>query len=146
MQFFERNCLIKAYIVSTSKKPSSNIKGSLGTPTGLHEIAERIGGGQPSGMVYKSRIPTGQHFSEVPGYEDETNLITSRILWLRGMEPGVNSGGNVDTYERYVYIHATNHESKIGEPLSSGCVLMRNLDMIELYDQMRVGDQVLIIP
>jgi lipoprotein-anchoring transpeptidase ErfK/SrfK len=72
------------------------------------------------------------------------NLITSRILWLRGLEPAVNRGANVDTYERYVYIHGTNHEARLGEPLSSGCVLMGNLDIVELYEDVRAGDHVFI--
>ena len=117
----------------------------MGTPRGLHEIADRIGAGQPPGMVFKSRIPTGRHFSEVLEREpDNDNLITSRILWLRGLEPGVNRGGDVDTYERYVYIHGTNHESRLGEPLSAGCVLMRNQDIVELYEDVRAGDLVWI--
>jgi len=144
LQFFSKGVLQMAYPISTSKRPPSNLKGSMGTPRGLHEIAERIGAGQPPGMVFKSRIPTGQHFSEVPGFESETNLITSRILWLRGLESGRNLGGEVDTYDRYVYIHGTNHEAKIGEALSAGCVLMRNLDIIELYEQVRAGDMVFI--
>lgn len=144
LQHYLNGRLVKAYTISTSKRPPSNIKGSLGTPRGLHIIAERIGAGQPPGMVFKSRIPTGQHFSEIPGADAEGNLITTRILWLKGLEEGVNLGGDVDTYERYVYIHGTNHEARIGEPLSAGCVLMRNLDIIELYEDMRVGDQVLI--
>lgn len=145
LQFFRGNALVRAYPISTSRRPASNVKGSLGTPRGLHEIAERIGGGQPPGMVYRSRIPTGQHFSEILGAEQETNLITSRILWLRGLEPGVNRGGDVDTYERYVYIHGTNHEARIGEALSAGCVLMRNLDVVELHEWVRPGDQVMIV-
>ena len=119
------------------------MKNSRGTPRGLHEIAERIGAGQPAGMVFQSRLPIGRHFSEMPASED--NLITSRILWLRGLEPGVNQGGDVDTYERYVYIHGTSREDRIGEPQSAGCVLMRNLDAIELYDEVRPGDHVLIV-
>lgn len=145
LQFFRRGELVRAYPISTSKRSPSNVKGSLGTPRGLHEIAERIGAGQPPGMVFKSRAPTGRHFSELPDATAETNLITTRILWLRGLEPGVNRGGDVDTYDRYVYIHGTNHESRIGEPLSAGCVLMRNLDIIELYDELRAGDHVLIV-
>lgn len=145
LQFYRNGALAASYAVSTSRRPPSNVKNSLGTPRGLHEIAERIGGGQPAGMVFKSRVPTGRHFSEIPGADTETNLITSRILWLRGLEPGVNRGGDVDTYERYVYIHGTNHEARLGAPLSSGCVLMRNLDIIELYEQVRAGDQVLIL-
>src|ERR1051325_2878717 len=84
MQFFRKGALVKSYAISTSKRPPSNIKNSLGTPRGLHEIAERIGAGQPPGMVFKSRVPPGQLFTEIPGYENEENLITSRILWLRG--------------------------------------------------------------
>jgi hypothetical protein len=144
MQFFQHGKLVKSYVISTSKRPPSNVKHSLGTPRGLHEIAERIGAGQPPGMVFKSRVPTGKHFTEFSDPGSHDNLITGRILWLRGLEPGVNFGGDVDTYERYVYLHGTNLESRLGEPLSSGCVLMRNLDIVELYEEVRVGDQVLI--
>jgi lipoprotein-anchoring transpeptidase ErfK/SrfK len=56
----------------------------------------------------------------------------------------VNRGGDVDTYDRYIYVHGTNHETRVGEPLSAGCVLMRNLDVVEVYDQVRVGDHVWI--
>ena len=145
LQFYRQGVLVKSYVVSTSKRPPSNIKNSLGTPRGLHEIAERIGAGQPPGMIFQSRVPTGQHFSEFTQADDASdNLITSRILWLRGLEPGVNRGGEVDTYERYVYIHGTNRENRLGEPLSAGCVLMRNLDIVELYDDVRAGDLVFI--
>lgn len=145
LQFLRKGEVAATYTVSTSRKPPSNIKDSLGTPRGLHEIAERIGAGQPPGMVFKARVPTGRHYFELPDEKSELNLITSRILWLRGLEPGVNRGGDVDTYERYVYVHGTNHEDRIGEPLSSGCVLMRNREIVELYEQVRTGDHVLII-
>lgn len=144
LQFFQHGKLAKSYVVSTSKRPPSNVKHSLGTPRGLHEIAERIGAGQPPGMVFKSRVSTGKHYSEVADATTNENLITSRILWLRGLEPGVNAGGEVDTYSRYIYVHGTNHEDRLGEPLSAGCVLMRNLDIVELYEQVRSGDPVFI--
>ena len=147
LQFYRKSVLVKSYTVSTSRRPPSNIKNSLGTPRGLHEIAERIGAGQPPGVVFKSRVATGRHFSEIADADPENanhNLVTTRILWLRGLEPGVNRGGDVDTYERYVYIHGTNHESRIGEPLSAGCVLMRNLDIVELHEEVRTGDLVFI--
>ena len=146
LQFFRKGELVKSYGVSTSKRPPSNFKNSLGTPRGLHEIAERIGAGQPPGMVFKSRVPTGRHFSEFLTSEEglNDNLITSRILWLRGLEPGVNRGGEVDTYDRCIYLHGTNHAERIGQPLSSGCVLMRDLDIIELYEEIRTGDLVWI--
>lgn len=144
LQFFARGVLVKSYVISTSRRPPSNLKDSLGTPRGLHEIAERIGAGQPPGMVFKSRTPTSRHYSELPDGGENESLVTGRILWLRGLEPGVNRGGNVDTYERYVYIHGTNHEDRIGQPLSAGCVLLRNQDIVELYEQVRTGDQVWI--
>ncbi len=144
LQYFRKGALVKSYVVSTSLRPPSNIKGSLGTPRGLHEIAERIGAGQPPGMVFKSRVPTGRHFSELSEAEAERQLITSRILWLRGLEPEVNRGGEVDTYDRYIYIHGTNHEHRLGEPMSAGCIEMRNLDVIELYEEVRAGDLVWI--
>ena len=144
LQFFQSGVLVKSYPISTSKRPPSNVKNSLGTPSGLHEIAERIGAGQPPGMVFKSRVATGHHFSELSDATAQDNLITSRVLWMRGLEPGTNAGGEVDSYGRYIYIHGTNHESRIGEPISAGCVLMRNLDIVELYEQVRRGDQVFI--
>jgi hypothetical protein len=144
MQLFERGKLVRSYAVSTSRLPPSNVKDSRGTPRGLHEVAERIGGGQPAGTVFKSRVPTGRHYSEFPDGGTTTNLITTRILWLRGLEPGVNQGGDVDSHARYIYIHGTNHEDRIGERMSAGCVLMRNTDIIELYDRVRTGDRVWI--
>jgi len=138
---------VRSYPVSTSRRPPSNVRNSLGTPTGLHAIAERIGGEQPIGMVFRGRVPTGRHYREYLPEELETDdLITSRILWLRGLEPGANQGGDVDTYQRYVYIHGTRHEDRIGTPASAGCVRLRNLDVIDLYERVRVGDWVWIGP
>jgi lipoprotein-anchoring transpeptidase ErfK/SrfK len=144
LQLLDQGKVVTSYPVSTSKRPPSNVKNSLGTPRGLHEIAERIGEGQPPGMVFKSRVPTGRHYSEFPDADTETNFITTRILWLRGLEPGVNLGGNVDTYQRYVYIHGTNHEDRLGERMSAGCVLMGNTAIVALFEQVRASDQVLI--
>ena len=145
MQFYRDGELQKAYVVSTSRKPPCNEKGSLGTPVGLHAIAEKIGAGIPPGIVFKGRVATGFHFNEYPaGPEEQGNLITTRILWLKGLEPGINQGGDVDTQKRYIYIHGTNREDRLGTPQSAGCVLMNNLDAIELFEEVRVGDVVLI--
>jgi hypothetical protein len=149
MQFFRAGALVRAYAISTSRRPPSNLKNSLGTPRGLHAITERIGAGQPPGMVFKGRVPTGRHFGEydLPPDDDLEGraLITSRILWLGGLEDGVNRGGDVDTHDRYIYIHGTNREHLIGRPQSSGCVLLRNLDIIGLYEEVRAGDMVMIV-
>ncbi len=142
--FHQDGHLIRSYVVSTSLRPPSNVRDSLGTPRGLHEIAEKIGGGQPPGIVFKSRVGLGRHFSELSPEEQARNLITSRILWLRGLEPGHNLGGEVDTQSRYIYIHGTNHEDRLGEPASAGCVQMANLEIIDLFDQVRAKDLVWI--
>ncbi len=145
LKFYRNSLPVKSYVISTSLRPPSNRKDSLGTPRGLHLIAERIGGGQPPGMVFKARVPTGRHFSEYGDEENQrTNFITTRILWLRGAEPGVNAGGEVDSYDRYIYIHGTNHEDQLGRPQSSGCVLVEAKELIELYDEVRTGDHVFI--
>jgi len=144
MQFYRGGELARAFAVSTSLRPPANAQDSLGTPLGLHAISEKIGHGQPPGVVFKSRVPTGRHFGEFGDEENRGNFVTTRILWLQGLEPGVNQGGEVDSHDRYIYIHGTNHEERIGTPQSAGCIVMRNLDVIELFDEVRVGDQVWI--
>jgi len=145
MRLFAGEQITADYAVSTSARPPSNFRDSLGTPRGLHLIAERIGAGQPPGMVFQGRVPTGHHFRELSLAENERNLITTRILWLKGLEPGYNAGGDRDSYNRYIYVHGTNHEDRIGQPASGGCILLRNLEMVELFDRVRVGDWVNIV-
>jgi hypothetical protein len=142
--FYRNEVLVQAYVISTSLRPPSNRKDSRGTPRGLHEVAERIGAGALPGTVFKGRVNLGQHFNELSVEENTQNLITSRILWLRGREPGVNAGGAVDSYERYIYMHGTNHEEKLGTPFSGGCIEMRNLEIIALFEEIRVGDLIWI--
>jgi len=142
--FYRDGSLVRAHVVSTSRRPPSNIKDSLGTPRGLHEIGDRIGAGAPPGTVFKGRVNIGKHYSELDEEENARNLVVTRILRLRGLEAGVNAGGNVDSYERYIYIHGTNHEDRLGTPVTSGCVHMNNLELIALFDEVRTGDLVWI--
>lgn len=143
MALLENGAISKIYTVSTSIKPPSCIADSLGTPSGLHMIADKIGGDQPEGMVFKGRIPQ-KHFSEYSAEEAEKQLITSRIMRLRGLEPGKNSGAGCDSYDRYIYIHGTNHEHKIGSPASAGCVELTNADVVALYEIVESGDLISI--
>ena len=142
--FFADCALHRSHVISTSLRPPSNIRNSLGTPRGLHAIGERIGAGAPPGTVFKGRVNLGQHFTELGDEANQRNLITTRILWLRGLEPGVNAGGEVDTHDRYIYIHGTNHEDRLGRPSSAGCIEMNNLEIIALFDEVRTGDHVWI--
>lgn len=95
-------------------------------------------------MVFKGRVAQGTTFNALTPEDNTPNLITTRILWLRGLQPGINAGPGIDTHDRYIYIHGTNHEERLGKPDSHGCVLMRNTDVIELFDLLPSGSIVLI--
>ena len=131
------------FSISTSKNPPSCKADSYGTPLGLHALADKIGDGEPLGMVFKGRVPTGQISSEFPEEEQQRNLITTRIIRLRGLEPD-NSSAGCDSYARYIYIHGTNHEDRIGEPFSGGCVEMLNTEVVELFEAVAEGDLIWI--
>ena len=132
----------RSYPVSTAANGMGNRIDSFKTPFGIHRVRQKIGGGAPCGMVFESRQPTGRVASNLDNRERDE--ITSRILWLDGLENGVNRGGDCDTYSRYIYIHGTSDEKRIGEPVSAGCIRMKNDDVIELFDEVLVNDLVLI--
>jgi lipoprotein-anchoring transpeptidase ErfK/SrfK len=127
--------------VSTSQFGIGNSEGSYKTPLGLHRIAEKIGGGAPPWTIFCSRENTGTVWTD--GMDDENQILT-RILRLQGLEPGVNAGPGIDSYERYIYIHGTNREDMIGTPFSHGCVCMKNEDIIILYNMVEAGTYVYI--
>ena len=122
--------------VSTSQFGVGSAANSFKTPLGVHCITEKIGDGFPSGTIFKSRKSTGEIWH--PGIDRE-NLILSRILRLKGLQPGINSGRGIDSYDRYIYIHGTNREEDIGTPISHGCICMKNDDIITLFDLVREG-------
>jgi hypothetical protein len=136
----EDDNVILQLVCSTSKNPPSCVADSLGTPTGIHAIAAKIGCGAPAGAVFKGRVRVADHFNQLPETEQQTNLITSRILRLKGMEPGHNAEPKNNAWERFVYVHGTNHPQKLGQPFSAGCVLLSDPDVINLYDQVSEGD------
>jgi len=146
LQWLVEGQLVNSYPISTSRRPPSCIEDSEGTPWGMHEIVEKIGDGNPLGMVYRGRISQGRLYNEFPTDQQRKNLITTRILRLRGLEKGVNAGIGLDSFDRYIYIHGTNHEDRIGTPASGGCVLMKNNDIVELYSQVEKGTMVWIDP
>ena len=126
--------LVSTYPVSTSKFGLGDKPGSNRTPVGRMEIARKIGGGQPLGMVFKGRRPTGEVLRpNAPGRDP----IVTRILWLRGKDSRTRNA-----YRRYIYIHGTPEERKIGRPASYGCIRMRSRDVARLYHQVGVGAKV----
>lgn len=124
------------YPVSTSRFGLGDSPGSNGTPLGALEVAEKIGGGEPLGMKFKSRVPTGEIVPiDAPGRDP----VVTRILWLRGLDPG-----NARAHDRYIYIHGTPEERNVGHPASYGCVRMRSRDVASLYDEVGRGARVFI--
>ena len=132
----------RCYDVSTAANGIGNRMDSFKTPFGIHRIRQKIGGGEPRGMIFESREAMGRIAGDLDNREKDE--ITSRILWLDGLEEGINHGGAYDTYARYIYIHGTSDEQRIGQPVSAGCIRMRNDDVIELFDDVMVDDIVLI--
>ena len=124
---------------STSRFGIGQKEGSNRTPLGLHRIVEKIGGGWPAGTVFKGRQPIGYTWKGMPDAK-----ITTRILWLEGLEPGFNCGGNVDSHKRYIYLHGTADQMSIGTPTSSGCIHLADADLIPLFDWLPGGTLVWI--
>ena len=116
---------VRSYPISSSRFGLGVEQGSNKTPTGNFRVAAKIGHGMPVGTIFQSRVPLGPD-DPLPSTED---LVTSRILWLDGLDEH-----NANTRERFIYIHGTKHEHKIGTPDSHGCIRMRNTDVIELFN------------
>lgn len=128
---------VKSYKISTSKfgvgdKPKSNC-----TPLGRMEVSRKIGDDAPAGAVFKARRPTGEVIKpNAPGRDP----VVSRILWLKGTQPQ-----NRNAFKRYIYIHGTPEERRLGTPASYGCIRMGERDVIDLYKRVGLGADVFII-
>lgn len=131
------------YLVSTARAGIGGEEGSLKTPPGWHRVNARIGADAVSGAVFESRVPTGAVWR---GETRDEDLILTRVLTLEGLEDGVNRGAGRDSLERFIYLHGTNHEAKLGRPDSHGCVRLSNRDVMELFERVAEGDPVLIVP
>lgn len=137
--------LLREYPVSTARNGPGEQQGSGCTPLGTHVIRAKVGAGCEVGAVFVGRRPTGEVFSAaLARARPQADWILTRLLWLGGREPGKNRFGAVDTLRRYIYIHGCPDHEPMGEPLSHGCVRMRNHDIVELFDRVEVGTEVLI--
>jgi lipoprotein-anchoring transpeptidase ErfK/SrfK len=136
LSLFQGADLLFAAPVSTSRFGLGFENGSRKTPTGTFRIHQKVGGEMPIGTVFKGRKPVTTPLD----WTREPDLITSRILWLDGLDEE-----NALTRERYIYIHGTNQEQLIGQAASSGCIRMRNADVVRLFDLVEVGALVEIL-
>jgi len=116
---------VRSYPISSSQFGIGTEEGSFKTPTGNFRISQKIGGDMPHGTIFRSRVPLGPE-DPLPSTDD---LVMSRILWLDGLDDH-----NANTRDRFIYIHGTKHEDKIGTPASHGCIRMLNADVVELFE------------
>ena len=127
--------LSKNYLISSSYYGTGSKENSLRTPLGRHEIYKKLGENLPINAILKGRVWNGAVAEIIrEPIDTEFDHVTSRILWLDGLEIGKNKGKGIDSRERYIYIHGTAEEGLIGKPASDGCIRMYNRDVIELFD------------
>jgi lipoprotein-anchoring transpeptidase ErfK/SrfK len=138
LYLIKQSKILKKYAISTSKYGVGNKEGSNKTPLGTHCIVSKIGRNARCGEIIKSRRRTGR-IAKKNRRDRVEDVITTRILRLKGLKPGINKGKGIDSYRRCIYIHGTPVEDLIGKPASHGCIRMRNRDVIELFDLVARG-------
>ncbi|ABM62037.1 L,D-transpeptidase [Halorhodospira halophila] len=147
LTLLEGETALGVYAVATGARGAGERNGSGGTPRGWHCVRARIGAGAPSGAVFVGRRWTGEVWTPTLHHDHpERDWILSRILWLSGLERGVNRLGAVDTMRRFIYIHGCPDSEPVGVPCSHGCVRMRNAAVIDLFDAVTGGTPVWIGP
>jgi lipoprotein-anchoring transpeptidase ErfK/SrfK len=147
LYLFKEGVLQKSYLISTAKNGVGQEEGSEKTPIGLHLIASKYGQKSALFTIFRSKKDTGKIWDKDRQVDED--LVLSRILCLEGLEEGKNLGKNnlgvsVDSFKRYIYIHGTNQEAKLGAPSSKGCIRMANNDILELFEQVSSGSLVWI--
>lgn len=145
MHCFARDNYYKCYSISTAKNGLGEQKGSGCTPRGWHRIHSRIGLDSLENSVFVSRQFTGEIYSaELAAQYPNRDWILTRILQLDGLEEGRNKGGEVDSLERFIYIHGTPDTTQLGKVGSAGCIRMANADIIELANWIFIDTRVCI--
>ena len=134
--------LLLAVPCSTAAKGSGSKANSYQTPLGWHSVAEKFGEGALWGQVFREKRAANEIWKR--GDPVKEDLALTRVLTLRGEEPGKNKGGDVDSFDRNIYIHGTNDEENIGKPASHGCVRLTNDDVIAAYAIIPLDTPVLI--
>lgn len=138
--------VIFSYLISSSEYGTGSKAGSNKTPLGMHVVKLKYGKKTPINGKMIGRVYTGEMaIIYTDKTRSKTDDVTSRILWLSGLEEGKNKGKGIDSFKRYIYIHGTSEEGRLGTPASHGCIRMKNKDIIDLYKQVEVGTLVLIL-
>ncbi|MDF1581688.1 MAG: L,D-transpeptidase [Methyloprofundus sp.] len=145
LDLIEDSIVIHSYPVSTAKNGAGERMGSECTPRGWHKIRAKIGDHQPLNAVFVGRRETGEIYTPALGEKNpDRDWILTRILWLGGLEARFNRYGAVDSTWRYIYIHGSPDHLMQGKPASHGCIRMANVDVVHLFNQIRLGEFVWI--
>jgi hypothetical protein len=138
LMLLQNGAKLATYPVSTSKFGLGDSLGAMTTPTGILQVAQKIGDKAPEGAVFHNRRFTGEILQpNAPGRDP----ITTRIIWLRGLQPE-----NAHAFSRCIYIHGTPEERNLGRPASFGCIRMKAADVAAIYAQLPVGAIIQITP
>ncbi len=145
MYLLKKGTVSHVFRISSSYYGTGSEVNSFKTPLGKHEIYKKIGKDLPINAILKGRVWNGSIANVITDDIDtDFDHVTSRILWLDGLESGKNKGPGVDSRSRYIYIHGTAEEGLIGKPASDGCIRMYNSDVIDLFDLVNEKIQVWI--
>jgi L,D-transpeptidase YbiS len=140
LHLMHRSRILDTFPISTSARGAGERLGSEQTPRGRLRIRLAIGAGCPTNTVFVGRRPTGEVLTpELASQYPARDWILTRILWLTGLEPGLNRGGTLDTLRRYIYIHGCPDAEPMGVPRSHGCIRMRNHDILDLFERVGIG-------
>ncbi|HIC39981.1 Glutamate synthase [NADPH] large chain [hydrothermal vent metagenome] len=141
LEYYQDDCLIKSYLVSTAANGTGELDNSFCTPTGQFRIHAKIAQDLPINSVLVGREPTGEIYSQALSTKHpDRDWILTRILWLEGLE-----AHNQNTKDRYIYIHGAPDATRMGVPGSKGCIRMHNQDVIELFEKVQIGEDIVIM-
>lgn len=129
--------VVKTYPISAGLKGQGNTLGSNKTPSGFLVVKSKHGDGAKKGEILKARQATGK-IAKINQPNGEKDPVTTRALWLEG-------ASGQTALERYIYIHGTPEENKLGKVNNSdGCIRMSNTEVIDLFDTVPEGTLVYI--
>ena len=138
-ELWQHGQCLKSYSVSTAANGVGCEVNSLCTPSGKMQVAEKIGAGATAGTIFRSRVQTSDIWTTENNIFSAEDLVLTRILWLEGTEDL-----NLNTRDRYIYLHGTNQEDKLGIPASHGCIRFSNKDICEVFNFLEVGSEVIV--
>lgn len=145
----EKGRVVQTLPCATALRGVGAVINTMQTPPGWHQVDGKLGDGEPSGRVFRARQATAELWK--PGVASKEDLVLTRIFLLKGLEPGINQGKNsqgqvVDSKQRFIYIHGTNHEEQLGTPTSHGCIRLGNEEVIQLFELIPDGTLLYIEP